>query len=47
MKYENIATPKSRINAQMKHSISFSGCKSPKPTVERDVKAKYEATIAL
>tara|TARA_B110000285_G_scaffold211340_1_gene253949 strand:- start:368 stop:514 length:147 start_codon:yes stop_codon:yes gene_type:complete len=39
--YENIETPKRRIKAHKSLSASLLGLKSPNPTVDRDVKAKY------
>ena len=45
MTYEKIATPKRRMNAQMNLSMLLFGLKSPNPTVERDVNAKYTAMI--
>ena len=42
----NMVTPMNNIKAQMKHSIVFCGWKSPKPTVESVVKAKYVAIKA-
>ena len=40
MYIEKIATPKNNTNAPIGLSISFLGCKSPNPTVDREVKAK-------
>ena len=37
---ENMATPKRRIMEQQIRSKSLRGWKSPKPTVDKDVKAK-------
>jgi len=39
--YENMATPETSINAVKILSKSLLGLKSPKPTVESEVKAKY------
>jgi len=47
MIYEKIATPLRRINAHISLSMSLRGWKSPKPTVESDVKEKYTTLIAL
>ena len=41
MIYEKIATPKRSINATKTLSKSLLGFKSPNPTVDREVKAKY------
>jgi len=38
---EKIATPKRRTNAPITLSRSLLGAKSPNPTVESEVKAKY------
>jgi hypothetical protein len=45
MTYEKIATPKRRMKAQMNLSMLLFGWQSPKPTVDRDVNAKYTAII--
>jgi len=41
MMYENIDTPKSSIADPKSLSVSLLGQKSPKPTVDNDVNAKY------
>ena len=41
---ENVATPKTMTTEQRHLSKSERGLKSPKPTVERVVKAKYKPT---
>ena len=46
MTIEKIATPIKRINAQNIRSPSLYGLMSPKPTVEREVKAKEKETQA-
>jgi hypothetical protein len=45
--YENIKTPNSNSIEPNALSKSFTGLKSPSPTVESDVKAKYVIPIAL
>ena len=39
--YEKMATPKKRTKAPTSLSRSLRGLKSPKPTVDKEVKAKY------
>ena len=41
MIYEKIATPNNNIKAMKIRSKSLFGYKSPNPTVDRDVNAKY------
>lgn len=41
MMYEKMATPKKRTKAPTSLSRSLRGLKSPKPTVDKEVKAKY------
>jgi len=38
---EKMATPKSKTNEQHNRSKSLLGWKSPKPTVDKEVNAKY------
>jgi len=45
--YEKIATPKTSIKEVNILSKSLLGLKSPKPTVDRDVKAKYTPIIVV
>ena len=45
--YENIATPKTSIKEVNILSKSLLGLKSPKPTVDNDVNAKYKAIIVI
>lgn len=46
--YENIATPVIKMKAHINRSGLFLGWRSPNPTVERDVNAKYiEVRAAL
>jgi len=42
-----MATPKRRMNAQNILSKSFLGFKSPNPTVDSEVKAKYITNIVI
>jgi len=42
-----MATPKRRMNAQKILSKSFLGLKSPNPTVDSEVKAKYITTTVI
>ena len=44
---ENIATPNRRMNPPNVLSRSLCGCKSPNPTVESEVKAKYTTAIVI
>jgi hypothetical protein len=43
---EKIITPKRSMSEAAILSRSLLGCKSPKPTVDRDEKAKYMAAVA-
>ena len=47
MTTEKIATPNRRMNAQTNLSELLLGWKSPKPTVDKEVKEKYVIEIAL
>ena len=45
--YENTATPNSKMKEHINLSKSLRGAKSPKPTVDSDVKLKYNDVRAL